>query len=96
MRPRMWAMPILVGVIAVSACGDEPLSSTAEESAVQAQAPADGNGNKQVITFNGDVPDPLICPNGAELRLNFSGWVQTRTFQNGNRVQLDVWHTTHT
>jgi hypothetical protein len=89
-------MLVLAGLIAVSACENEPLSNSAEESVVQAQAPADGNGNKQVITFNEDVPDPLTCPNGAELRLNFRGWVQVKLFENSRRVELDVWHTTHT
>ena len=96
MRSRIWEVPLVGILAALSACGGDSFSTSPDQTAVQAQAPADGNGNKQVITFNEDVPDPFTCPNGAQLRLNFRGWVQVKLFENSRRVELDVWHTTHT
>jgi len=82
-------------VFLVSGCGDSPTTPPAEKP-FSAQVPANGNGNKQVITFDFDVPDPIACPNGEELSLHVEGWVEIRTFSNSSRVELDVYHVAHT
>jgi hypothetical protein len=78
----------------ISGCGDSPTSPSTGRP-LSAQAPADGNGNKQIVTYNFDVPG-FQCPGGAELSLHVGGWVQIRTFSNGSRVELDVYHVIHT
>ena len=95
MRIQIWAVAVLGGFFAVLGCGSEPLANSAQEPAVQAQAPADGNGTKQVNRYNFDT-DPMACPNGKELILHVGGWVQIHTFSNSNRVELDIYHVVHT
>lgn len=95
MKSRMWSMLVLAGLIAVSACENEPLSNSAEQSAVQAQAPADGNSTKQVIELNFDT-DPFTCPGGEELILHVGGWIQVLPLSNEKQMGLEVFHVIHT
>jgi hypothetical protein len=78
----------------ISGCGDSPTSPSTERP-LSAQVPANGNGNKQIVTYDFDVPG-IECPGGAELNLHVTGWLQIRTFSTGSRVELDVYHVTHT
>jgi hypothetical protein len=97
MRLRIWRVPLLAGLTAAVACGNDPLSSGPQETAARVTAPADGNGNKEVTTLNFDVPTPFTCPNGEELNLHVEGWFQVRVFSaNSSRVELDVFHVAHT
>jgi hypothetical protein len=70
MRSRTWSMPVIVGLIAVSGCENEPLSNSAEESAVQAQAPAGDN------VFPVDFTETITCDNDETLVMSQQGWVQ--------------------
>jgi hypothetical protein len=95
MCSRIRAVPVLAIVISVLGCGNEPLANSGRETAVQANAPADGNGTKQVNVLNFDA-GPFTCPSGEELILHVEGWSQIRTFSNSNRVELEVFHVVHT
>ena len=47
-------------------------------------APADGNGNKEVIDL--DFSFPITCDNGTELDVHIGGWYQIKEFKgNGNK-----------
>jgi hypothetical protein len=47
-------------------------------------APADGNGNKEVLDL--DFSLPITCDNGTELGLHVGGWLQIMEFGgNGNK-----------
>jgi hypothetical protein len=96
MSRQILAVAFLGTLVAVTAC-DTPTSIAAPAAMTvalkSAQAPADGNGNKQVFTI--DVgPDPITCPNGEVISRHITGWVQVRFFdQGGSRnVELDVFH----
>jgi hypothetical protein len=95
MRTQIRVVSVLTGFFAVFGCGNEPLANSAKETAVQANAPADGNGRKQVNVLNFDA-GPFTCPSGEELILHVEGWSQIRTFSNSNRVELEVFHVVHT
>src|SRR4051794_10607433 len=91
----------LLGLISVLGCSDQtsPMApaSAGGGSVVTTQAPADGNGSKQVNTLNFDVPTPFTCPNGEELNLHVEGWTQVRVFSGDNsRMELEVFHVVHT
>jgi hypothetical protein len=92
----------LLGLMTVLGCSDQT-SPTAPASpggtpTLSSQAPADGNGSKEIITLNLDVPEPFTCPNGAELSLHVAGWLQLRVYSrdNSRKVELDNFHVTHT
>ena len=91
----------LLGLISVLGCSDQT-SLTAPASpggttTLSTQAPASGNGRKEVIPINVDVPAAASCPNGAELNLNVQGWIQLRFYSgDNNRVELDNFHVVHT
>jgi hypothetical protein len=91
MRSRIWPMPFLVMLVAIAACGGEPLPVDPDETPVQARAPVDGSGNKVVIPL--DFGFPVSC--GTEtIAFTLTGWVQIRTFAppNNRNVELDVFH----
>jgi hypothetical protein len=90
----------LFGLLSFLGCSDQttPTGPAAPpgRTALATQAPADGNGNKELQTLDFDVP--ASCPNGTELTLHVEGWVQLRVFPqpNNSRVELDVFHVVHT
>jgi hypothetical protein len=100
MRSRLWEMPLVGTLVALSACGDEPFSASSGQAIAisrghprvwRAETPADGNGNKLVIPI--DVSVPLSCGTQT-ISFNLKGWVQLRTFDqpNNRNVELDVFH----
>jgi hypothetical protein len=93
----------LLGVISAVGCSDQtspiaPASKAGGGIVASVEAPADGNGTKEVITLSGDAPDPFTCPNGEELILHVEGWIQLRFFPEPNNphVELDNFHVVHT
>ena len=72
--------------------GCENASAPSADQPLLGQAPADGNGNKTVLTFDFDVS--ITCTGGEDLVANFVGWTQIRLFQqpNNRNVELDVFH----
>jgi hypothetical protein len=89
----------MLGLVSVLGCSDQtsPMApaSPGAGTVVTTQAPADGNGTKQVNTLNFDVP--ATCPTGEELNLHVQGWTQVRVFSGDNsRVELEVFHVVHT
>jgi hypothetical protein len=96
---RGLAFPVLVSALAF-ACNDG--SPTGPERGVMsvadaqlAQAPADGNGNKDVIVVS--ITNPVTCPNGETLIRTVGGWIQVRSFDRATgKVALEVYHQTFT
>ncbi len=92
MIPRILAVLLAATVLAVSACDKPvPLSPSVSYRPFFAQAPADGNGSKQVFSI--DFTSPVNC-SAQTLTFNIRGWAQTRSFgQTNNRnVELSVFH----
>lgn len=56
----------------------EPLSPFTVDRPVFQQAPADGNGNKDIFTIDEQFPDFTTCAGGATLNLHLVGWIQAR------------------
>jgi hypothetical protein len=81
---------LLTTLLLVSGCEHPPLTPSAQPALNQ--APADGNGNKTVLSFNLEVP--ITCTGGETLVANFVGWTQIRLFQqpSNRNVELDVFH----
>jgi hypothetical protein len=74
------------------ACSRGPVAPSLSDAPLFTQAPADGNGNKQVIPIDAQFPDVFTCSSGATLSLHVVGWVQIWvTSQPNNRnVTLDA------
>jgi hypothetical protein len=64
--------------VAVGCTSPEPLSPLTVGSAVFQEAPADGNGNKNVLVIDEELVDFTTCASGARLDLRIVGWIQTR------------------
>jgi hypothetical protein len=81
----------LLGTLLVGGCENPPVSPSTNQPAL-AQAPADGNDNKTVLTF--DVDFPIGCNGGETLLANFAGWTQILLFQQPSNpnVELNVFH----
>jgi hypothetical protein len=71
---------LVVGALSVGvACtSPEPLSPFAHGSALFQEAPADGNGNKDVLVIDAELADFTTCASGETLDLRIVGWLQTR------------------
>ncbi len=71
---------LLVGALCVSVgcTTPEPLSPRTSGSPLFQQAPADGNGNKDVLVIDDELADFTTCASGATLDLRIVGWIQTR------------------
>jgi hypothetical protein len=72
--------PLVVGALYVGlgCTNSEPLSPLITDSMVFQQTPATGNGNKDVLTIDQQLPDFTTCAGGATLSLRIVGWIQTR------------------
>ena len=79
MTQRVLTM-LFVGALSVGlGCTDvEPLSPLTGGAPVFQEAPADGNGNKGVVTIDQLLPDFTTCAGGTTLDLHIVGWIQTR------------------
>lgn len=77
---KQFLTPLVVGVLfAVSGCSDsDPLSSLPSDGPLFEQVPADGNGNKEVIPVDLEIPDVVTCEGGATLSVHVVGWIQIR------------------
>jgi len=87
---------VLLGTVVLAGCDTSAPSATLGPltTALQSdQAPADGNGNKQVFIID-DGPTPVACPNGEVISRHITGWFQVRLFDQGDsrNVELDVFH----
>lgn len=56
----------------------EPPSPMISDRPLFQQAPADGNGNKDIFTLDAQFPGFTTCASGAILDLHIVGWIQTR------------------
>jgi hypothetical protein len=96
MHSQLRIVATLTLALAIGGCGNAPTSDSSAEPAFLG-VPADGNGNKQVITFDREFPDFGTCSNGETLDLRAGGWMQLHLFNEVSpRVELDVFHTIHT
>jgi hypothetical protein len=97
MLKQLSIMATMALPLAVGGCTDSPTFPSNAQPAFRG-VPADGNGTKQVITFDVEIPDFGTCPNGASLDIRADGWMQVRLFtqEASPRVELDVFHTIHT
>jgi hypothetical protein len=50
-------------------------------------APADGNGNKDVIDLDSNVP--ITCPDGTELDAHVGGWIQLMKYSGNGDKNID-------
>lgn len=71
---------LVVGALCVGlgCTNSEPLSPVSIGSPALEQAPADGDGNKDVFTIDELLPNFTTCPGGETLDLRIVGWIQTR------------------
>lgn len=92
MSPRTPAVALVVMCLIASACETPAPLGPSPNTPLFANAPADGNGNKQVFMVN-IGPTNINCGTQTIVR-NIQGWIQVRTFdQPDNRnVELDVFH----
>jgi len=92
MRPIPIAGTLVLGLALLAACADRTNPTAVYDGPLFAQAPADGNGNKQVIPI--DFQFPVTCEGGATLSLHFGGWVQmwVSSQPNNRNVQLNAVH----
>lgn len=92
MKPHALAVPLLAMLLTVSACETPEPLGPAPKTPLFANAPSDGNGNKQVFVVN-IGPTNINCGTETIVR-NITGWVQVRIFdQPDNRnVVLEVFH----
>jgi hypothetical protein len=99
MRHTTCSLPVYSALFAtvflVGSCAEAPTSASTDKP-LSTQAPANGNGTKEVVTFNFDVSDPFTCPGGEQLTLHVGGWAQLRALSNSNRVEVDIFHVIHT
>jgi len=92
MRPIPIAGTLVLGLALLAACADQTSPTAVHEGPLFAQAPADGNGNKEVFSFDLQFPDFVTCEGGATLDLHFVGWLQVRVSSqpNNRNVQLNT------
>lgn len=79
MRSRIIGANVLATVFVLACDAPGPVEPPlAAGEVLLATAPADGNGNKNVVTIDVLLPDFTRCPSGATLDLHILGWFQER------------------
>jgi hypothetical protein len=85
-------LAVPVGTLLLGCENSEPASPSTDSPAF-VQVPATGNGHKQVIPIDEDLPS-VDCGRGEILELHAKGWIQVRVFPEGSNhnVELDLFH----
>lgn len=94
MRPFAIAGPFVLGLALLAACAEQTNPTAVYDRPFFANAPAGGNGNKQVIAVDFQFPNPVTCEGGATLSLHIGGWVQVwvSSQPNNRNIQLNAVH----
>ena len=105
MRSRIWEMPLVGTLVALSACGDESFSASSDQT--QPQAPAaprrgipsshprawraetPADGNGNKLVIPIDVSFPVSCGTQT-ISFNLKAWVQLRTFDQPNNRNVEL------
>jgi hypothetical protein len=89
---RQTLIPALVSAcFLITGCDRPELVAPEAEPVAFSTAPADGNGNKFVVTFD----DTFLTDCGGEtINLNITGWFQARAFTqpSSRNLELDIFH----
>ena len=77
---KQFLAALVAGALCVGAActSSEPLSPLTVDRSVFALTPADGSGNKDVVSIDEQFPDFTTCAGGVTLSLHVAGWIQTR------------------
>ncbi len=88
MNPRIFALAVVGTLFVASSCDNpQPLAPSVPHEPLFAQAPADGNGSKQILAL--DFTFPVDC--GAETITGHAlGWIQIRTFGRPDTRNVEV------
>lgn len=76
--------------VGLGCTSSEPLSPLAVDRPSFQQAPADGNGNKDVVQLDVMLPDFTTCAGGATLSLRLVGFEQIRSVGRGPGTLLTL------
>ena len=90
MRPIPTAGALVIGLAVLAACADRTNPMAVSDRPLFAGAPADGNGNKQVIPIDLQFPDFVTCEGGAILDLHVVGFIQIRDFSQPNNRNVSI------